>query len=134
MVDRGKLVREFIEAWSEPDLERLVATLTPYVSEDAVMRQMPFAEVRGHEGLRRICAESLESMSQFQVDIDAVTVAGSTVFSERVDRFVLHGRDVAVPVLGVFEVSDDGKITEWRDYFDSRPLFANPEPLFGAAS
>jgi limonene-1,2-epoxide hydrolase len=28
-----------------------------------------------------------------------------------------HGKDVAVPVMGTFEISD-GKISAWRDYFD----------------
>jgi limonene-1,2-epoxide hydrolase len=119
------VVRKFLYAWVEPDLDRLVERLTDFVSEDAVMHQMPFGEVRGHEGLRRICQESLASMSQFEIDLVAITAIGGTVFTERVDRFVLRGRPVAVPVLGVFEVADDGKITAWRDYFDPRPLFVD---------
>jgi limonene-1,2-epoxide hydrolase len=128
--DQEAIVRQFLDAWREPDLDRLVDRLTPFISEDAVLRQMPFAEVRGHEGLRRICQESLETMSDFEIDVVAVTGAGGRVFSERVDRFVLRGKPVAVPVLGVFELSEDGKITAWRDYFDSRPLFFDSRPLF----
>ena len=130
MEDLGAKVREFLMAWTEPDLDRLMDRLTPFVAEDAVLRQMPFAEVRGHDGLRRICGQSLESMTNFDVDIVAITAVGNTVFTERVDRFVLRDRDVAVPVLGVFEFDSDGRIGAWRDYFDSKPLFFDAKPLF----
>jgi len=42
---------------------------------------------------------------------------GNLVFTERVDRFTMNGRTVALPVAGVFEIRD-GKIAAWRDYFD----------------
>ena len=41
---------------------------------------------------------------------------------------------MAVPVLGVFELNDDGVIVAWRDYFDSKPLFFDPKPLFDTSS
>src|SRR4051794_28675805 len=82
--DQASVVRQFLDAWSEPDLERLVERLTSFVAEDVVLRQMPFAEVRGHEGLRRICAESLASMTESEIDVVAITSAGNTVFAERV--------------------------------------------------
>ena len=37
------------------------------------LHAMPFAEVRGHEGLRRICQESLASMSEAEIDVLAIT-------------------------------------------------------------
>ena len=131
MRDPETIVREFLDAWDEPDLERLVEGLSAFISPDAVLRQMPFAEVRGREGLRRICQESLESLSDFEIDLVDISSVGRRVFTERVDRFVLQGRPVSVPVLGVFELDENDRITAWRDYFDSRALFATPEPIFG---
>jgi limonene-1,2-epoxide hydrolase len=128
--EQESIVRRFLEAWSEPDLERLIAALVPFVAEDVVLHQMPFAEVRGHAGLRRICEESLATMTESEIDVLSITAAGNTVFAERVDRFVLRGKPVAVPVLGVFELSDDGRIVAWRDYFDSKRLFFDARPLF----
>ena len=43
---------------------------------------------------------------------------GSTVFNERLDRFRIGDGWLELPIAGVFEVDDDGKITLWRDYFD----------------
>jgi limonene-1,2-epoxide hydrolase len=31
---------------------------------------------------------------------------------------VVGDKTIALPVMGAFEVDDDGKITAWRDYFD----------------
>jgi limonene-1,2-epoxide hydrolase len=39
------------------------------------------------------------------------------VLTERVDRFMIKGKWVALPVMGTFEVVN-GKIRAWRDYFD----------------
>ena len=52
-----------------------------------MLRQMPFAEVRGQAGLRPICEESAAAMSGFEVDLLDVTAVGRKVFTERVDRF-----------------------------------------------
>ena len=40
-----------------------------------------------------------------------------TVLAERVDRFVIGGKEVVLPCNGAFEIKD-GKIAVWRDYFD----------------
>ncbi len=42
---------------------------------------------------------------------------GNVVFTERVDRTKTTRGDVDLPCAGVFEM-EDGKIKEWRDYFD----------------
>jgi limonene-1,2-epoxide hydrolase len=42
---------------------------------------------------------------------------GDVVLTERIDTFEMGGKDVVLPVMGVFEVRD-GKIAAWRDYFD----------------
>jgi limonene-1,2-epoxide hydrolase len=44
---------------------------------------------------------------------------GNLVFNERVDRLVFGGKQIEVPVVGVWEVDPASeKITLWRDYFD----------------
>ena len=39
------------------------------------------------------------------------------MLTERVDKFEIGGKWVAIPVMGAFEL-EDGKIRAWRDYFD----------------
>ncbi len=43
--------------------------------------------------------------------------SNGVVLTERVDRFMINGKWVALPVMGTFEVAN-GKIKAWRDYFD----------------
>jgi len=38
---------------------------------------------------------------------------GDVVFTQRIDRFQMSGRQVELPVAGVFEVKD-GRIAAWR--------------------
>ena len=38
--------------------------------------------------------------------------------NKRSDRFRLGQTWIDLPVVGVFEVRDDGRISLWRDYFD----------------
>ena len=48
--------------------------------------------------------------------------AGNLVLNERSDRFRAGDVWLDLPVAGVFEVGDDGRITLWRDYFDMGQL------------
>jgi limonene-1,2-epoxide hydrolase len=43
--------------------------------------------------------------------------SGDVVMNERVDRFLIRGTWLEIPLMGVF-VLRDGLIAEWRDYFD----------------
>ena len=40
------------------------------------------------------------------------------MLTERIHRFTMNGKRVEIPVMGTFEVTPDGKISAWRDYFD----------------
>lgn len=55
-----------------------------------------------------------------KVDMLAIAEAGNSVLTERIDH--LLGPDgtpaMSLAVMGIFEVAD-GKITAWRDYFDT---------------
>lgn len=59
------------------------------------------------------------------MDVRSLLAAPGLVMIERVDRvFAEDGREIfGAPVVGVLEWRD-GKITQWRDYFDPGPLLA----------
>ena len=46
-----------------------------------------------------------------------VVADGGLVMTERIDYLVADGRSVALPVLGVFELTGP-RIVAWRDHFD----------------
>ena len=44
---------------------------------------------------------------------------GTTVFTERLDRFGRAGKWAEIPATGVFEVAN-GRVSYWRDYYDAQ--------------
>jgi len=106
-------VRRFIAAWSQGTVDELLA----YFAPDGVYHNIPMEPWVGHEAIRG----GIEAFFQIAMDVDFeitnIAVAGSVVFTERLDRFEMEAGHVDMPVVGVFEMAD-GKIAAWRDYFD----------------
>ena len=95
-----------------PDADALIA----YFTEDAVYHNMPMEPAEGIEAV----GEALKGVSQMTSrgwEVVHQAANGNIVLNERVDRFLMGDKEVAVQVCGVFEVRD-GKIARWRDYFD----------------
>ncbi len=108
-----QVVREFCATWSGRDVDVILAWFTA----DAVYHNVPIAPVAGHAEIRGVLEMFVPPASRIEFEIVAIASAGNVVFTERIDRFTIGGREVALPVAGVFEVRD-GKIAAWRDYFD----------------
>jgi limonene-1,2-epoxide hydrolase len=113
MRDPETVVREFCGVWSRRDVDDILAWFTP----DAVYHNMPIAPVRGHAEIRGVLEMFVPPASKIDFEIVAIASRGNVVFTERVDRFIVGDKEIAIPVTGVFEVHD-GKIAAWRDYFD----------------
>ena len=113
MRDPESVVRDFCAAWATRDVDAILA----WVTDDAVYHNVPVAPVRGHAEIRGVLEMFVPPASAIRFDVLAVATRGSLVFTERVDRFTVGGKEIALPVAGVFEVRD-GKIAAWRDYFD----------------
>jgi limonene-1,2-epoxide hydrolase len=113
MRDPETIVRDFCAAWTRRD----IAELLGYFADDAVYHNMPLAPATGKDAIREILNLFVPPATTIVFEMLHVASAGSVVFTERVDRFVIAGKEIALPVAGVFEVRD-GKIAAWRDYFD----------------
>ena len=108
-----KLIRDFCSAWSRKDLDDLIG----YFTDDAVYHNVPVEPVRGKAAIRETFNSFVAPAEKIQWDVLQVASCGDVVFTERVDRFTIGGKEIALPVAGVFEVRA-GKIAAWRDYFD----------------
>lgn len=108
-----QVIRDFCAAWSRKDADELLA----YFTEDAVYHNIPMPPVAGKAAIREIFGLFLPPSESIDWEMLNVAVAGDVVFTERVDRFVIGGSTVELPVAGVFEL-EDGLIRAWRDYFD----------------
>lgn len=113
MTDNVAIVREFIEAWSSLDADRL----TDYFTEDGTYFNMPTQPVTGRDNLQKFITGFLATWTETQWDIIHIMGEGDVVIAERLDRTKTSQGNVDLPCCGVFEM-EGGKIKVWRDYFD----------------
>ena len=112
--DPGEVVTAFIRAVERLDVEAAVAHLHPEVSYE----NMPITPIVGAEAVAGALSSFLGPASAVEWPVSRQVVAGRTVVNERLDRFQIGDGWLELPVAGVFEVDEAGKITLWRDYFD----------------
>jgi len=114
-----QIVRDFCKAWERKDMDELVGFMT----DDAVYHNIPLDPAKGHEAIKGVMAMFVPLSKEIEFKILAIAADGDTVFTERVDTFVMDGGTISLPVAGVFEVKD-GKIAAWRDYFDMQQFMS----------
>ena len=113
MPDATEVVRNFCAAWDARDQQRILGAFT----EDGVYHNMPLEPATGKAAIAALLGVILAPASDVKFEIRHIAAAGDVVLTERIDRFVIGGKTVELPVMGAFEVRD-GKIAAWRDYFD----------------
>ena len=110
-----RLVTEFINSWKEKDVDKTLA----YFTEDAEYINIPIDPPNhGKAAIRAVFEEFMGTAEaiEFVIHYQGETAEG-LVMNERTDRFLIGGKWVDLPVMGIFEITDD-KISKWRDYFD----------------
>jgi len=113
MHDNEKIVREFIAEWSNLDAEKLAS----YFTDDGIYHNIPSSAVQGRENIQQFIAEFTRPWESTEWEIISLLAEGDLVMVERLDKTVVAGSPVNLPCFGYFEM-EDGKIKEWRDYFD----------------
>ena len=108
------VVRDFCQAFSRQNVEELLS----FFAEDAVYHNIPVEPVQGKAAIEATLRQFVDPNGEACFEIKHLACIGPTVLTERVDRFVVNGKRVELPVMGAFEVGPDGKIRAWRDYFD----------------
>ena len=107
-------VRAFVLAFKRKDVDGIVA----FFADDAIYHNMPMAPLQGRERIRAAIQGFVAPAAQVQWLLNAIAETDTgTVLTERVDRFLMGTKWVALPVMGAFDFQG-GKISAWRDYFD----------------
>lgn len=88
------------------------------VSDDLEYDNVPVGKNHGPDGLKAFLEMMVGGVDEVQFVTHRQTTADNVVMNERTDRFRIGEAWIELPVAGVFEVNDAGKITLWRDYFD----------------
>ncbi len=109
-----RLTRAFFKAWEQADEEAIV----DFFADDAIYHNMPYKPVEGIANIRKAVAGFLKTGEDMTFDLIKLVVAGDSVVTERVDGWTHKGKRKSLPVLGMLEFNDAGKLTGWREYFD----------------
>ena len=108
-----EIIEAFVAAFNTRDIDAIMGFFT----DDAVYHNMPMGPVQGTQAVRKFVTMFVKPADKLDWDILKIAQVGSTVLTERIDRFVIQGKPVELPVMGAFDMRD-GKIAAWRDYFD----------------
>ncbi len=107
-------VNEFIRRVVALDIDSACELVTADVEYDNV----PLGKNHGPDGIKAFLGGMNGGVDSVDFIIHREAATGNIVMNERTDRFVIGGTTYDLLVAGVFEVTDDGKISLWRDYFD----------------
>jgi limonene-1,2-epoxide hydrolase len=113
MPDPIDVVRDFCAAWGARDQQRILDAFT----DDGIYHNMPLDPAVGKTAIAALLGVILSPASDVKFEIRQIAAVGDVVLTERIDRFIMGGKTVELPVMGAFDVRG-GKIAAWRDYFD----------------
>lgn len=115
------VVTAFMAAWgdgtqTEPDLN----TILPMFTDDAVWQLwVPGGPtLRGRGAIKADIGRQLGFATHMRCGSIAMASNDRQVFTERVDRFISKGVQIDHHLVAVFDISVDGRIAAWREYFD----------------
>lgn len=119
-------VLEFFKLW-ESDFDTMCRSYHDFFTADCAWLNQGFPITHGpDEAVEKVvepCRVGL-GMETIRVEILNIAEAGDTVFHERIDHIVSDEGTVvmSIPVTGVMDFSPDGRVHDWREYFDSKPI------------
>lgn len=113
MATAAEVVREFCAAIDRKDL----ATVESLLNEKVVYHNIGSEPAVGRDAALAAVKFQFDMFDPISFRIRNLVEDGTTVLTERVDEITANGIMAPVPVMGTFEVTD-GRIVQWRDYFD----------------
>jgi len=101
------------QVWQQQDLQPMLE----YFTDDIVWQEIPGESRAGKQACIDFMMPFVKKTKYFRMEPRNILADGDIVMLERVDYLELKGVDTVLPVVAVFEM-EDGKIKQWRDYFD----------------
>lgn len=112
------VVRAFLKGWDNRDLNACLAQVT----EDMVYLNHPHEKIKGKKAVGKMIASIFAPAKNVHFILLNVIAGSNKVVTERLDQWDWDGQGFTckLPVCGIFELTDDGKIFEWREYYDNQ--------------
>ncbi len=112
------VVRAFLKGWDNRDVDACMAQCT----EDMCYLNQPLEAIRGKENVRRMIASIFKPAKRVEFILVNCFGHENKVITERVDQWDWDGSNtwqMQLKVCGMFELTENGRIIEWREYYDN---------------
>jgi limonene-1,2-epoxide hydrolase len=112
-------VRAFLKGWDDRDVDACMSQC----AEHMCYLNQPLEAIRGKENVRKMIASIFAPAKNVEFDLINVFGSGNRVITERLDKWDWDGSgtwQLKLPVCGMFELTEDGKLYEWREYYDNQ--------------
>lgn len=107
----------------------LARAIREYFTPETVWENIGLSKTVGADKAVELLAGFGSPPEAFAMRVEMLAIAGDgdTVLTERIDHIAgANGKTAAFRVMGAFEVKQ-GRITAWRDYFDTAGLAAGSQ-------
>jgi limonene-1,2-epoxide hydrolase len=115
--EKLRVANEMVQAWNELDWDRVFELF----AEDGVLHSMMREPIVGRETIREHLGPIISGLERIELQIVNMGIVNDVVMIERVDDFGYRGKHSRLPTVGVLVIAD-GKVQEWRDYYDRTTL------------
>ena len=114
---QGQIVLEMLDAWRHLDLDDAMSRVADDIVFAPDLKSKP---VRGRDALRSLWGRYMGLFASYDVEVQTMVTSDRLVCMERIERITrIDGQTMLLPVATVFELNTAGKITAWRDYWDT---------------
>lgn len=118
-----EIVTAFIAEWPQPDTFK--TCVHRWFAADCAYENVGLSKTTGPDEAVAFFAAMAAQMDLATIGVDMLGLVanGDTVMTERIDYLKNSAGATlfTIPLMGVFKIRD-GKIAEWRDYFDVTPF------------
>lgn len=123
-IDPIDTVTRFMDAWGK-SYQDLIDSYRQVLTSDATWAQSGVPTCRSaEEAIGLVDSVLHERMGVETIEVEMLHIAanGNTVLTERIDRMrrADGSHVIDFEVSGTLEVTDQGQVRAWRDYFDPR--------------
>jgi len=114
--ENEKIVTELLNAWSRLDFPAAIKL----VADSFVYQPDPSSKlIAGKDAVLALWQSYLKFMTSYEFKPLHTLSSGDVVMMERTEWIGTKRGKTELPIIGVFELSG-GKLTAWRDYWDTK--------------
>jgi len=122
----AQTVRDYITAFECKDPAGIVS----YCADQVCMKNGPFDPTHTRDELEALFEVFFPHVGEVKFRNLSLNAIGDMVYTERVECFGVPDGEVALPVNAIYRLNDEGKIIDWREYWDLNDWLKQGGPPF----